>query len=137
MSEERMENVEQVGLTGNLVSAIDEKGIEISALSGSIMQIQHHSLSFRETGQSFVSKRKTITPPSGWRRVSVSVSEWNLSYGHDVYERALVSHMAALAGVSLSGTTLEVIATALVREPTSAAGRKWAGSVGIQAIFMK
>lgn len=119
-------------------SAIDSGGApsEKLSLSGPVLEVQYHELPFREIGQIYVTKSKTITPPAGWQQVFVSTASWDLSYGHDTYEQALVSHAAASAGVRLTGTTLEVLATALMREPTGNPNRKWEARVRIQAVFL-
>lgn len=133
MSEEKMESVEKYT---ELASAIDESGKEISTVSaGNILEIQYHTLQFRHIGQDYVKMERTITPPSGWRSVGVSVQGWDLAYGDAFYEKALVSHMAARAGVRKSGNSIIVIGRALMREPTSVPTRKWHGHVTIQAIF--
>jgi hypothetical protein len=123
--------------TPSLTTAVDSTGAPVvMAMAGPILEVQYHDIDFRETGQVYVSRSKTITPPANWQRVFVSVAGWDLSYGHEVYEQALTSHVAALAGVKTTGSTVEVVAVALIREPTSSPGRKWAGRVKVQAVFL-
>jgi hypothetical protein len=134
VSKEKMEVIEK---RPKLDWSIENTGETFATkAAGNILEIQYHRLTFKETGQSYVTKAKTISPPSGWRRMSVSVADYDLSYGHATYEKALVAHVAAMAGARLSGSTLEVTATALIREPTSVPVRKWAGDVNVQAIFI-
>ena len=98
------------------IVAVDDESI--SALAGvGVLDIVYHRLDFLE-GQNppnpnWVSRSKTITPPNGWRRVFVSVAQWDF----DFYPRERpFTYLGVRAGVRLTGNTLEITAYAICRD---------------------
>ncbi|MFO0820865.1 MAG: hypothetical protein U1A77_23155 [Pirellulales bacterium] len=111
-------------------------GDVVSTLAGAgVLDIVYHALDFVENqnpaNPNWVSRSKTITPPQGWRRVLVSVAQWDI----DFYPRERpLTYLGFRAGVRLNGNTLEITAYAICRDIN--ADDPWRGKVTVQVIFL-
>lgn len=91
---------------------ISADGGEVTALAGAgVLDIVFHTLDFSESqnppNPNWVSRTKVITPPTGWRSVSVSVAQWDV----DFFPRERpITYLGVRAGVRLNGNTLELTA---------------------------
>lgn len=116
-------------------AAIDEQGQPTATLAGNVMRVHYLTFDFNESGKSWVTRSKTVTPPSGWTAASVSVSGWGLNFGHDYYEDYELAHVGAYASVGLmSNGDLKVNAHALIRDQSSA--HRWRGKVNVQLMIL-
>lgn len=117
-------------------NALTTDGKPIAALVGSgVMSIEYHILDFSESqnppNPNWVSRSQTITPPTGWQNVSVSVAMWNF----DFYpQERPITYLGARAGVVVVGSTLQITAYAICRD--SNADDAWRGSITLQVIFL-
>ncbi len=115
--------------------ALTGESLATAAGGAGILSIESHTLEFNEsqnpTNPNWVSRSKTITPPSGWTRVHVFVGAWDFNF----YPRERpIAYLGVNAGVKVTGNTLEITAYAICRD--SNADDPWKGRVTIRVMFM-
>lgn len=121
-----------------LNQAINSKGktLKAAVLAGmGVIRVELHEFNFNE-GQkppnpNWVTKTKTVTPPAGWRQAYATVAAW----GFDLFpsERP-ITYLGASCGVRLTGSNLEVSASAICRDINF--DDPWKGNITVLLTFL-
>ncbi len=118
------------------VQDIDRSGAAVETTAGGlVLEITTYRFSLaastRDEIRTWVRDTKTITPPSGWKRASVWISEWFV----DLYPRERpISYLGVDAGIELVGNNVEVSGAAIVRD--SNYDDPWRGYVKVKVMFI-